>query len=103
MKHALPLTALSTALCVALLVAGVATPSDADAASRRVVRPNAAGGTTATTAVARRSAHGASVVRGRAVATDSQGNATAVSGMSASGAGAACRAAGAPAATRPAT
>jgi hypothetical protein len=81
MKHALSISALGAAL----LVAGFATTTDAEAASRRIVRPNAAGGTSATAAVVRQGPYGGGIVRGRAVATDGQGNATAVRGGTAHG------------------
>lgn len=67
-----------TALALALGGAGFTTFS-AEAASRRVVHGNADGGVTASAVTARQGASGVAV-RGRAVRTDGQGNATAVSG-----------------------
>lgn len=81
MTHTLSISTLGAAL----LVAGFATTTDAEAASRRVVRPNLAGGTTATAAVVRQGPYGGGIVRGRAVATDGQGNATTVRGGTARG------------------
>ncbi|MES1163239.1 MAG: hypothetical protein ABUL50_09275, partial [Rhizobacter sp.] len=72
-----------TALGLALVGAGFSTLS-AEAASRRVVHGNADGGVTASAVTARQGASGAAV-RGRAVRTDGQGNATAVSGAAVKG------------------
>jgi hypothetical protein len=67
--------ALGTTFLVTTLAAGTA-----DAASRRVVRPNAEGGTTATAITAHAGPNGGKSVRGRGVATDGQGDAKTVSG-----------------------
>lgn len=64
----------------ATLLAAAVTAGTADAASRRVVRPNAAGGTTATAITAHEGPNGGKYVRGRGLATDGQGDARYVSG-----------------------
>jgi len=80
MNRILSLTALGLAL-----VGAAFTATSADAASRRVEHANAQGGVTATAVGVHQGVSG-SAVRGRAVKTDGQGNATVVSGAAVKGA-----------------
>jgi hypothetical protein len=88
MRRPLPeidMNRLAVALSAALLGSTLGLSCTAEAASRRIVRPNAEGGVPATAAVARDGARGAAVLRGRALRTDGQGSATAVSGAAVRG------------------
>ena len=72
--HRLPLLATASATAaLALALLGAAAPAEAGA--RRVVRPNAAGGTTAATLANRHGSNGGQWQSARGIATDSQGNA----------------------------
>ncbi len=64
-----------SALAATVLASGFTTVN-AEAAMRRVVRPNAAGGVTANTLVGHHGPYGGGVLRGRSVSTDGQGNAS---------------------------
>ncbi|KWT85245.1 MULTISPECIES: hypothetical protein [unclassified Variovorax] len=66
------------ALAATVLSAAFAT-TDAEAATRRAVWSNAAGGVTANTMTGRLGPYGGGVLRGRSVSTDALGNATAAS------------------------
>lgn len=74
MKHALSLPVLSTALGAALLVAGFATTTDAEAASRRVVRSNVTGGTAARAGTNTRNADGSATHQSGLSASGSRGS-----------------------------
>lgn len=84
MKRILSLSTLSTVsvLSAALLAAGL-TPIDADAASRRVVRPNAAGGTTTAGAGAWHGPYGGYSARAGSTSVNPDGSASHRSGFSA--------------------